>query len=107
MRHASGVPDNLLRLQKRSLIGSFDILAPRGSLIYNTCTENPAENEAVVQELREHRLATLQPITHPVPHSLDLLQWKDYTYDVRMQDCWRLYFHKTGWVEFFAASIRA
>ena len=78
-----------------------------GGLIYTTCTYNPAENEAVVQELLEQRPATLQPITLPVPHSPGLLQWKEYTYDARMQHCWRLYPHQTGSVGFFVASIRA
>jgi 16S rRNA C967 or C1407 C5-methylase (RsmB/RsmF family) len=107
VRRASGPPDNLPRLQKQLLIRGFDILAPGGSLIYATCTYNPAENEAVVQELLEQRPATLQPITLPVPHSPGLLQWKEYTYDARMQHCWRLYPHQTGSVGFFVASIRA
>jgi len=107
VRRATGAPDDLPRLQKQLLIRAFDILAPGGSLIYATCTYNPAENEAVVQELLEQRPATLQPITLPVPHSPGLLQWKEYTYDARMQHCWRLYPHQTDSVGFFVASIRA
>ena len=44
-----------------------------------------------MQGLLEQRPATLQPLTLPVPHSPGLLQWKEYTYDARMQHCWRLY----------------
>jgi len=106
-RRATGAPDDLARLQKQLLIRGFDILAPGGSLIYATCTYNPAENEAVVQELLEQRPATIQPITLPGPHSPGLLQWKEYTYDACMQNCWRLYPHQTGSVGFFVASIRA
>jgi 16S rRNA C967 or C1407 C5-methylase (RsmB/RsmF family) len=106
-RRAAGAPDDLPRLQKQLLIRGFDILTPGGSLIYATCTYNPAENEAVVQALLKQRPATLQPITLPVPHSPGLLQWKDETYDVRMQHCWRLYPHQTDSVGFFVASIRA
>jgi NOL1/NOP2/sun family putative RNA methylase len=107
VRRATGAPDDLPRLQKQLLIRGFDLLAPGGSLIYATCTYNPAENEAVVQELLEQRPATIQPLTLPVPHSPGLLQWKEYTYDARMQHCWRLYPHQTGSVGFFVASIRA
>jgi len=107
IRRANGAPDDLPRLQKQLLKRGFDILAPGGSLIYATCTYNPAENEAVVQELLEQRPATLQPITLPVPHSPGLLRWKEYTYDARMQHCWRLYPHQTSSVGFFVASIRA
>jgi 16S rRNA C967 or C1407 C5-methylase (RsmB/RsmF family) len=73
--------------------------------MYATCTYNLEENEAVVQGLLEQRPATLQPI--PLPHSLGLLQWKDYTYDAHMQHCWRLYPDQTGSGGFFVASIRA
>jgi len=110
VRHAhraAGTPDDLPRLQKQLLVRGFDLLAPGGSLIYATCTYNPAENEAIVQTLLEQRPATLQPITLPVPHSPGLQQWKEQTYDVRMQHCWRLYPHQTGSVGFFVASIRA
>ena len=107
VRRATGAPDDLPRLQKQLLIRGFDILAPGGSLIYATCTYNPAENEAVVQELLEQRPSTIQPITLQVPHSPGLLQWKEHTYDACMQHCWRLYPHQTGSVGFFVASIRA
>jgi 16S rRNA C967 or C1407 C5-methylase (RsmB/RsmF family) len=106
-RRAAGTPEDLPRLQKQLLMRGFDVLAPGGSLIYATCTYNPAENEAVVQALLEQRPATLQPITLPVPHSPGLQQWKEHTYDARMQRCWRLYPHQTGSVGFFVASIRA
>ena len=106
-RRALGTLDDLPRLQKQLLVRGFDVLAPGGSLIYATCTYNPAENEAVVQALLEQRPATLQPITLRVPHSPGLQQWKEQTYDVRMQHCWRLYPHQTGSVGFFVASIRA
>jgi NOL1/NOP2/sun family putative RNA methylase len=107
VRRATGMSANLPRVQKQLLLRGFDLLAPGGSLIYATCTYNPAENEAVVQELLEQRPATIQPITLPAPHSPGLLQWKEYTYDARMQHCWRLYPHQTGSVGFFVASIRA
>ena len=107
VRRATGTPTDLPRVQKQLLLRGFDLLAPGGSLIHATCTYNPGENEAVVQELLEQRPATIQPITLPAPHSPGLLQWKEYTYDARMQHCWRLYPHQTGSVGFFVASIRA
>jgi len=106
-RSAPGAPEDLPRLQKQLLIRGFDLLAPGGSLLYATCTYNPAENEAVVQALLEQRPAILQSITLPVRHSPGLQQWQEYTYDERLQLCWRLYPHQTGSVGFFLASIRA
>ena len=106
-QRATGTPEDLPRLQQQLLIRGFDLLAPGGSLLYATCTYNPAENEAVVQALLEQRPATLQPITLPVQHSPGLQQWQEHMYDERMQLCWRLYPHQTGSVGFFVASIRA
>ena len=107
VRHAGGTPADLPRLQKQLLLRGFDLLEPGGSLLYATCTYNPAENEGVVQALLEQRPASLQPITFPVRHSPGLQQWKEQTYDACMQLCWRLYPHQTGSVGFFLASIRA
>ena len=104
---AAGTPEDLARLQKQLLVRGFDLLEPGGSLLYATCTYNPAENEAVVQALLDQRPATLQSITLPVWHSPGLQQWQEHTYDTRMQLCWRLYPHQTGSVGFFLASIRA
>ena len=106
-RRAAGTPEDLARLQKQLLVRGFDLLEPGGSLLYATCTYNPAENEAVVQALLDQRPATLQSITLPVWHSPGLQQWQEHTYDTRMQLCWRLYPHQTGSVGFFLASIRA
>lgn len=107
VRRASGTPADLPRLQKQLLMRGFDVLEPGGSLLYATCTYNPAENEAVVQALLEQRPATLQPITLPMQYSPGLQQWEEQTYDACMQLCWRLYPHQTGSVGFFLASMRA
>jgi 16S rRNA C967 or C1407 C5-methylase (RsmB/RsmF family) len=40
----------------------FDLLAAGGTLLYATCTYNPAENEAVLQALLEQRPASLSPL---------------------------------------------
>lgn len=94
-------------LQTQLLLRGFDLLKPGGTLVYATCTYNPAENEAVVQTLLERRAATLQPITLGFPHSPGLRHWKEQQYDACMEQCWRLYPHHTGSVGFFVASIRA
>ena len=99
---------NLPRLQTQLLLRGFDLLAPGGTLLYATCTYNPAENEAVVQTLLEQRPASLQPIplSQP-PHTPGLLSWRTQSYDVRMEHCWRLYPHQLNSVGFFLACLRA
>ena len=99
---------DLPRLQRQLLLRGFDLLAAGGTLLYATCTYNPAENEAVVQALLEQRPASLQPIPlQKVPHAPGLQHWRTQTYDARMEYCWRLYPHQLNSVGFFLACIRA
>jgi NOL1/NOP2/sun family putative RNA methylase len=98
---------DLPRLQTQLLVRGFDLLAEGGTLLYATCTYNPAENEAVVQALLEQRPATLQPITLEAPHCPGLRRWRTQIYDSSMAYCWRLYPHYINSVGFFLACIRA
>jgi NOL1/NOP2/sun family putative RNA methylase len=107
LRHYRRADGDLPALQKQLLLRGFDLLATGGTLLYATCTYNPAENEAVVQTLLEQRAAMLQPIRLNVPHCPGLSQWREQTYDACMGHCWRLYPHHTQSVGFFLASIRA
>jgi tRNA (cytosine49-C5)-methyltransferase len=103
-RQAEG---DMPRLQKQLLLRGFDLLVEGGTLLYATCTYNPAENEAVVQHLLEQRPATLQPIRLTAPHCPGLQQWRDHIYDASMERCWRLYPHHINSVGFFLACLRA
>lgn len=107
LRHRLLSSGNLPQVQRQLLLRGFDLLAPGGTLLYATCTYNPAENESVIQTLLEQRPATLEPITLDLPHANGLHTWKANTYDERMQHCWRLYPHTSHSVGFFLARIRA
>jgi NOL1/NOP2/sun family putative RNA methylase len=103
LRHHRRASGDLPHLQRQLLLRGFDLLAPGGTLLYATCTYNPAENEAVVQTLLDQRPATLEPIPIDLPHRSGLQSWKAQTYDSRMRHCWRLYPHDTDSVGFFLA----
>jgi NOL1/NOP2/sun family putative RNA methylase len=107
LRHYRRSEGDLPHVQRQLLLRGFDLLAAGGTLLYATCTYNPAENEAVVQTLLEQRPAILQPITLEFPHAPGLRQWQTHAFDASMERCWRLYPHHTGSVGFFLASIRA
>jgi NOL1/NOP2/sun family putative RNA methylase len=98
---------DLPRLQKQLLLRGFDLLVEGGTLLYATCTYNPAENEAVIQALLDQRPATLQHIALEAPHGPGLRQWRHQTYDSSMERCWRLYPHRINSVGFFLACIGA
>lgn len=107
LRHYRRSEGDLPHLQRQLLLRGFDLLVPGGTLLYATCTYNPAENEAVVQTLLEQRPATLQPIRLEFPHAPGLRHWQAHAFAPSMERCWRLYPHDTGSVGFFLASIRA
>ncbi|GIX46959.1 MAG: SAM-dependent methyltransferase [Candidatus Tectimicrobiota bacterium] len=106
LRGYKPTPADLPRLQRQLLLRGFDLLRPGGTLVYATCTYNPAENEAVVQSLLEQRPAQLEPISLPVPHSPGVRQWHEERYDASLELCWRLYPHQLNSVGFFVARLR-
>lgn len=107
LRHYRRSEGDLPHVQGQLLRRGFDLLAPGGTLLYATCTYNPAENEAVVQTLLDQRPAILQPIALEFPHVPGLQRWHTRVFDPSMEHCWRLYPHYTGSVGFFLASLRA
>ncbi len=106
LRHRRRASGDLPHLQRQLIVRGFDLMAPGATLLYATCTYNPAENEAVVQHLLNERPAVIEPIKLDFPHEPGLHSWKAQTYDSRMQHCWRLYPHQTQSVGFFLARIR-
>ena len=91
--------------QKRILLRGFDLLKADGEMLYATCTYNPAENEAVINSLLNHRDAELLPIDLKVAFEPGLTEWNHETYDKRLARTARFYPHQTDSVGFFMARI--
>lgn len=83
----------LARLQRMLLLRAFDLLAPRGTLVYSTCTFAPEENEAVVSHLLERRGARVAAFVPPFPHAGGVASWEDARYESGVERCVRIYPH--------------
>ncbi len=83
----------LARLQRMLLLRAFDLLAPRGTLVYSTCTFAPEENEAVVSHLLERRDARVVAFAPPFAHVSGVPQWAGERYEAGVERCVRIYPH--------------
>jgi NOL1/NOP2/sun family putative RNA methylase len=92
-------------LQKKIIVRGYDLLNPGGRMLYATCTYNPSENEGVVDHLLKERDADLLPIRLPCGVDPGITQWKQWTYDKRLERSARFYPHRTRSVGFFMARI--
>ena len=88
-----GTIARLARLQKRLIVRAFDLLAPKGLLVYSTCTFAPEENEVVVAHLLQERAARILPIEIPVETSTGLTEWLDEPFPAEIGRCVRIYPH--------------
>ena len=86
--------ERLARLQKRLVVRAFDVLAPKGVLVYSTCTFAPEENEAVVAHLLSERDAQVVPTHLPIDVSPGLSAWRGRCFAQDMQHCLRTYPHQ-------------
>ena len=90
---STGTIARLARLQKRLIVRAFDLLAPKGLLVYSTCTFAPEENEAVVAHLLQERAAAILPIKVPIVTSTGLTDWLNEPFPAEIQRCIRVYPH--------------
>lgn len=97
----------LSRKQKKLLMHAFELLKPGGTLVYSTCTFEPEENEAVIDNLLEKSAdADVEEIKTGVKHADGLIKWNDTGYDERVQKCVRIYPEHNGTGGFFVCKIR-
>ncbi|MFO7785393.1 MAG: NOL1/NOP2/sun family putative RNA methylase [Thermodesulfobacteriota bacterium] len=92
-------------LQRRILKRGFDLLEPAGVLLYATCTYDPEENEAVVDNLLRERDADVLPLYPGVPCEAGITEWKDMRYDARLEHTRRFYPHGVDSVGFYMARL--
>jgi len=92
-------------LQKKIILRGFDLLKPKGEMIYATCTYNPEENESVVNFLLKKRDAKLLSIHVGLDHEPGISGWRDEEYDEQIKRAVRFYPHRINSVGFFMARI--
>ena len=105
VKHVVRGKTNLPAIQKALIKRAFDMLTPRGTLVYSTCTLNVEENEEVVHFLLDKRRAYLTKFEPPVESSPGITVFKDKRYDRQLESARRFYPHKIDSVGFFVAKI--
>ncbi len=103
--HVKKKKEKLPDLQKKILRRGFDLLTEKGVMLYATCTYNPEENEAIVNDLLRHRDAALFSINIGISYEQGLTAWRHEQYDEQIRRCARFYPHRTDSVGFFMARI--
>ncbi len=102
-------PDMVTRLaktQQRILRNAFNMLAPRGTLVYSTCSLEPEENEGVVSEfLNTTPHAKLLPIELDIIRSEPVKEWNEVVFHQDIKHCLRIWPQDNDTEGFFVAKI--
>ena len=91
-----------------SIFFPFEILKPKGELIYSTCTHAPEENEAVVdfvlKELGDK--IKLEKISLPIKTREGITNFENQAYSKEVKKCARIYPQDNNTEGFFIAKFR-
>lgn len=87
------VRESLSQLQRALLAKACELIKPKGTIVYCTCTFAPEENERVVSSIvREFDLKVL-PIKIDVPHEKGVESFGNEEYGSEMKNTLRIYPH--------------
>ncbi len=92
-RKSKGARRKLHRTQVALLRRAIEVTRPGGTLLYCTCTFDPAENESVLTEVLVDAPVEVEHIEMPVPHARGVTAWREETFDPRMTRAVRMYPH--------------
>ncbi|MBD3361231.1 NOL1/NOP2/sun family putative RNA methylase [Candidatus Woesearchaeota archaeon] len=97
----------LSHTQKTLIESAYESLKPQGLLVYSTCSNEPEENEEVVDHLLEkYPDAKLEKIMLDVKRSPLILEFKEKKYSQEIKRCVRLWPQDNDTEGFFIAKIR-
>jgi NOL1/NOP2/sun family putative RNA methylase len=98
---------NLVKIQKNLITNALEILKPKGTIIYSTCTHAPEENEGVISEiLNENKNICLENIKLPIKSRPGIPSWQDKTYNHQVKKCTRIYPQDNNTEGFFITKIK-
>ncbi|MBI2564727.1 RsmB/NOP family class I SAM-dependent RNA methyltransferase [Candidatus Woesearchaeota archaeon] len=96
----------LAGLQKKILANSFSLLKPKGILVYSTCSNEPEENEGVVDFLlSQESTASLEKITLDIKGSKPVEEFEGQKYNPEIKNCLRLWPQDEDTEGFFVAKF--
>lgn len=97
--------ESLSRLQKSMLTAAYSALKPGGTLIYSTCSFDPAENEEVVDYLLSNSDAQLEDIEVNIKSHRPILQFDGKEFDPMVGKCLRIHPQDNDTEGFFVAKV--
>lgn len=102
-------PDAIKRLagtQKQLLETAFELLKPKCTLVYSTCSLEPDENEGVINHLlNKHENAKLEDIKLKLKRSPPILEFENQRYNNEITKCIRIWPQDNDTEGFFVAKI--
>lgn len=101
-----GLVKKMVGVQKQLIESAFLGLRPGGTMVYSTCTQEPAENEAMVTYLlRKYPDAKLQDIELNINRSPAITSFEGLDIDSETKKCLRIYPQDNDTEGFFVAKI--
>ena len=96
----------LARDQKRLILNAYNLLKPKGTLVYSTCSLEPHENEAVVDHLLKNTDARLKEINiKNLKRSQAILNFEKESYSKEIKKGLRIWPQDNNTEGFFVAKI--
>jgi len=102
-----GLIHRLVAEQRKLIELGYFVLKPGGTLVYSTCTQEPAENEALISWfLARHPDAEVLPISLDIKRSDAIVAFDGETFNPEVAKCLRIYPQDNNTEGFFVAKIR-
>ncbi len=102
-----GVVKRLAITQKQMIKTGFEILKEGGTLVYSTCSQEPEENEGVIDYLlSEFDNAKVEKIKLDIKRSDTILEFQGKKYDDSIKNTLRIYPQDNDTEGFFVAKIK-
>lgn len=102
-----GVVKRLAITQKQMIKTGFEILKENGTLVYSTCSQEPEENEAVIDYLlSEFSNAKVEKIKLDIKRSDPILEFQGKKYNDEIKKTLRIYPQDNDTEGFFVAKIK-
>jgi len=99
--------NRLVRIQKDLIQHAFMMLKPGGVMVYSTCTQEPAENEAIVSYLLDKQeSAEIVPIELDIVRTPAITEFEKLYIRPETKDCLRIYPQDNDTEGFFVTLIR-
>lgn len=105
--YSYGLVRRMSSIQKQLIKHAFSMLKPGGVMVYSTCTQEPEENEGVINYLLNNfPEAELLDVTLDIKRHDAVLSFEGFDYNPEVKKCLRIYPQDNDTEGFFVAKIQ-